>query len=175
MKTLETERLILRPFTLDDAPFMLRALNEPSFHEFIGDRGVRTVGAAREYLEERVMAGYPKGLGMFLVLVKSEDEENVPAGMCGFVDRESLDHVDLGFSFVPEFWRRGFAFESSQAVLAYGQQELGIARVLAIVDPTNRASVSLLEKLGFELEKMIQLSGDDIELKLFGIDLDTET
>jgi RimJ/RimL family protein N-acetyltransferase len=68
VSVLETERLRLRELTLDDAPFILRLLNDPAWLEFIGDRGVRTVEAARDYLSGGPLKMYREhGLGLWLV------------------------------------------------------------------------------------------------------------
>ena len=70
--TLETERLQLREFTLADAPYMLRQLNEPSFIENIADRGVRTLEQAEAYLQKGAIASYQQtGFGFWAVIEKT--------------------------------------------------------------------------------------------------------
>ena len=168
MYVLETARLALRHFWADDAEFILRLLNEPSFLQFIGDRGVRTPDDARRYLVNGPVASYERhGFGLYLVELK---EGRVPIGMCGLIKRESLADVDVGFAFLPEFWSKGYAFESASAVMAHARGALGLGRVVAIVSPDNAGSIRVLEKLGFVFERMIQLPGDEAEIKLFGSD-----
>src|SRR5947207_1049929 len=104
---IETDRLVLRQLTEPDAPFILRLLNEPSFLRFIGDRGVRTLDAARAYILTGPAAMYERhGIGLLLVATKEGD---VPIGICGLIKRDTLDDVDIGFAFPPEFWGKGFA------------------------------------------------------------------
>jgi len=169
LKILETERLLLRRFSAEDAEFILALLNEPSFIQNIGDRNVRTLDDARAYILNGPVASYAKnGFGLYLVLLK---ETNESIGMCGLIKREGLEDVDIGYAFLPKFWSRGYAVEAAQAVKAYAKEVAGLKRIVAITDPANEGSVRVLEKLGLRFEKMIRLSEDDIELKLFAADL----
>jgi ribosomal-protein-alanine N-acetyltransferase len=166
---LETERLRLRELSQDDAEFMLRLLNEPSFIQNIGDRGVRTLDDARAYILGGPVASYERhGFGLWLV---EEKDSGAPAGICGLLKRDALEDVDIGYALVPEHWSKGYALESASAVVAYARDELGLRRVVAITDVDNQRSCGLLERLGFRHERMIRLSGDAQELKLFAADL----
>ena len=168
MKVLETERLILRRLSADDAAPILRLLNEPSFLQFIGDRSVRTLDGAREYIASGPVASYERfGYGMYMTEVKSD---GTPIGLCGLVNRDSLDDVDVGFAFFPEFWKQGYGYESAVAVMDHAKTTLGLTRLVAITAPDNRASVRLLEKLGLSFERMIRLPEDTAESRLFAID-----
>lgn len=164
----ETERLRLRHLVVDDALFILQLLNEPSFIEYIGDRGVRTREDACAYILNGPVASYARfGFGLNLVELKATGE---PMGMCGLLKRETLDDVDMGYAFVPAFWRQGYAREAATAVLTHAHQVLGLKRVVAIVKPQNQSSIRLLEKLGFQYEKMVRLVADGPEIKLFAFD-----
>ena len=168
MNILETERLTLRQFTADDAPFILELVNEPSFIQNIGDRGVRSLEGAVKYIETGPVTSYARnGFGLYLVQLKESGES---IGMCGLIKRETLDDVDIGYAFLPKFWSKGYAVEAALAVKEQGRS-LGLKRLVAIVDPTNQGSIRVLEKLGMKFEKMIRLSADDIELKLFATEL----
>ena len=168
MNILETERLLLRQFSTEDAEFILELLNEPSFIQNIGDRGARTVADASSYILNGPMASYAKnGFGLYLVVLKDTNES---IGMCGLIKRDGLDDVDIGYAFLPKFWSKGYAVESAQAVKTYASDGIGLKRIVAITNPTNESSIRVLQKLGFRFEKMIKLSDDDIELKLFAVD-----
>ena len=165
MNVLETDRLVIRKFSTDDAEFILELLNEPSFLHFIGDKGVRTLADAREYILQGPMASYElHGFGLYLTVLK---EGAVPIGMCGLLKRESLADVDIGFAFLPGFWSRGYALESAQAVKIYGLNTLGLKRIVAITNPDNLASIKLLEKIGLKYERMIRMSADGPEIKMY--------
>lgn len=163
---LETERLILRRLTIDDAEFILELLNDASFLRYIGDKGVRNIDDAVRYLNTGPIASYERfGFGLYLVELKTSGE---PIGMCGLLKRDTLPHVDVGFAFLPTFWSQGYAFESAAAVMAFGREALGLRRIVAITSPENQASISLLEKIGLRFERMIKLGEDQSEVRLFG-------
>jgi RimJ/RimL family protein N-acetyltransferase len=161
---LETERLRLRPLTLDDAPFILRLLNEPSFLESIGDKGVRTLDDARGYIRTGPAASYHRhGFGQDLVELK---ESGVPIGTCGLLRRDQLEHPDIGYAFLPEFWSRGYAVEAAAAVLARAHGALGLDTVLAITSLDNPGSVRVLERIGFRYQRTIDWANGG-QVKLF--------
>jgi len=168
LKVLETDRLILRRLSIGDAEFIIELLNEPSFLRFIGDKGVRTLEDARNYiLNGPVDMYYRLGFGLYLTELK---EGGAQIGICGLIKRDGLEHVDIGFAFLPRFWARGYAYESASAVMAYGKDVLGLRRIVAITSPDNHASARLLEKLGLQFERMIRLSEEAQEVRLFGTD-----
>jgi len=169
MNIIETERLILRKLSADDAPFILDLLNQPSFIQYIGDRGVRTLEDAKQYILKGAVTSYERfGYGLYLTLLKGSE---VPIGICGLVKRDTLKDADIGFAFLPQYWSMGYAFESVSAVLAYTKNTLELKRILGITTPDNAGSIHVLEKAGLIFEKMIRLSEDDVELKLFALDL----
>lgn len=115
---IETERLLLCRLTGDDAPFILELLNQPSFLRYIGDKGVRTLDHAREYIRKGPADSYERrGFGLYLVKLR---DGAVPIGICGLVKRDALEDVDVGFAFLPAFWSQGYALESASAVMIYG-------------------------------------------------------
>lgn len=169
MTVAETSRLILRYLTPNDAVFFCRLVNEPSWLENIGDRGVRTPEDAEAYIRTRYMEAYRTlGFGMYLVESKALAQ---PIGVCGLVERDSLPDLDIGFALLPEFRGQGYAREAAAAVMDLARTSLGLSRLLAITSPGNRASGALLEKLGFRFEGMIRLPPGEEELKLFAVDL----
>jgi ribosomal-protein-alanine N-acetyltransferase len=165
LKILETERLVLRRLNADDAGFILGLLNEPSFLQYIGDKGVRNHDDAVRYILTGPMASYERfGFGLYRVELK---ENGVPIGICGLLKRDTLEDVDVGFAFLPRFWSRGYAVESAAATLAYGRSVLGIKRIAAITNPDNAGSIRVLEKIGFRFDRVIRMSEGEPELKLF--------
>jgi [ribosomal protein S5]-alanine N-acetyltransferase len=168
LNTFQTERLILRPMTAQDADFILELLNDPSFIRYIGDRQVRTIEGAKAYITDGPVASYAKnGFGLYLVELKESSES---MGMCGLIRRNTLQDVDIGYAFLPKFWSKGYAFEAAREMMRYAQDELGLKRLVAVVDPENHPSIHLLEKLGMKFERMVRLSPDDIELKLLALE-----
>ncbi len=170
MYIIETERLALRRMNDADAPFMLDLLNQPSFVENIGDRGVRTLEQARTYIENGPVASYARyGFGLYLVVVKETGEA---AGICGLVKRDGLDDVDIGFALLPNHWKKGYAVESASAVKNHAAAIVGLKRLVAITSPQNWPSIRVLETIGLAFEKMIRLTPEAEELKLFSCSLE---
>lgn len=166
MTVLETERLILRWLSTDDAEFIVELLNQPSFLRYIGDKGVRSNADAVQYIQTGPVASYERfGFGLYLVELK---ETGAPIGICGLLKRDSLPDVDVGFAFLPAFWSQGYALESAAAVMTYGREVLGLRRIVAITSPDNDASIRLLEKIGLRFECLIKLADDQSEVRLFG-------
>ncbi len=165
MIVFETERLTLRHLCEDDAAFILALLNEPSFLQFIGDKGVRTLEDARIYILKGPVEMYDRlGFGLYMTELK---DGHVPLGMCGLIKRDTLEDVDIGFAFLPEFWGQGYACEAAAAVLDYGKEILGLKRIVAITSPDNVASGRLLEKVGLRFDRMIRLTKEGEEVRLF--------
>lgn len=159
MSRIETERLILRQFAMDDAGFVLELVNDPAWLQHIGDRAVRTLADARAYLRKGPLASYARnGFGFNLVELKSTGE---PIGGCGLIKRETLADVDLGFAFLPQFRGIGYAEEAARATLENARQLLGFQRIVAVVSPENTRSIGLLRKLGFSYERSLRLAPDD--------------
>jgi len=162
---LETERLILRRLSTDDAEFVLELLNEPSFLRYIGDRGVRNLEEAKEYILNRLVTSYEQhGFGLYLVELR---ESGIPIGISGLVKRATLPDSDIGFAFLPAYWSKGYAVESAAAVMDYAREVLGLTRIVAITSLDNEASAKLLGKIGLRFERLIKLSEDAEEVKLF--------
>jgi RimJ/RimL family protein N-acetyltransferase len=150
-----------------DSAFIHELVNEPSWIRFIGDKGVKTEQDALRYIENGPMTMYKRrGFGLYIVELKDGRE---PVGICGLIKREGLDDVDLGFAFLPRFWRNGYAFESAAAVMAYGRTALGLRRIVAILSRDNHRSRKLLQRLGFSFERTVKLQPDDEELDLYAI------
>ena len=162
MTVLETERLILRQLNIDDAEFILTLLNEPAFLRYIGDKKVRSLDDARQYILNGPMASYERhGFGLNCVELR---ESHTPIGMCGLLKRVELPEPDIGFALLPDFRSQGFAFEAAEAVLRDARD---LQRILAITSLDNDASINLLERLGFRFEKIVQLSPNGEQLRLF--------
>ena len=166
MILLETERLTLAHLSTEaDAEFILRLLNEPSFLQYIGDKGVRTPDDARQYIISGPAKSYHEnGFGLYRVALKGNDS---PIGISGLIKRDTLPEPDIGFAFLPKYWNCGYALESAVAVMKYAREVLHIERILAITTPDNQASAKLLAKIGLKFERLIRLTSDSPEVKLF--------
>jgi RimJ/RimL family protein N-acetyltransferase len=163
---LQTQRLILRRLEFADAPFVVNLVNQPSFIANIGDKGVRSIEDAHRYLREGPMAMYEQhGFGLWHTARKSD---GAAVGVCGLLKRDNLPDADIGYAFLPEFWKVGFAFEAAEATLRHGAEKFGLKRVIAVVSPGNAGSIRLLEKLGMSFERMFAMRSDEPEVRLYG-------
>ena len=167
MRILDTERLVLRTIALDDAAFYLELVNDPAFIEHIGDRGIRTLDGAREAIANGPIA-MQAALGHSLYVTELKDG-GTPIGMCGLIKRDTLDDVDIGYAFLPQYRGRGYAYEAAAAVFAYAPT-IGIRRLLAITSPSNAGSIALLCKLGLRFQRLAHLTPDDPGTNLYAVD-----
>lgn len=159
---LHTQRLVLREFTLDDAPFLLELLNTPGWLQYIGDRGVRTITDAEHFIADKFIHSYTNTqLGFYLVALQ---ENNTPIGLCGLIKRDSLPDIDLGYALLPPYEGKGYAHEIAAATVAYAKNSLDLRQLLAITQADNAASIRLLEKLGFQYDKMVQQAEESLML-----------
>jgi len=165
MFILETARLRLRELTTSDGEFMLALLNDPDFIRHVGDRGVRTLEGAREYIVKGPMQSYARnGFGLYMVELSGTREK---LGICGLVKREGLTDIDIGFGFLPQYRSQGYAIEAATAIMAQARDELELGRVVAITSPDNARSANVLLKLGLKFEKMITFPGEEKEIRLY--------
>ncbi|SEK71456.1 Protein N-acetyltransferase, RimJ/RimL family [Aquimarina amphilecti] len=165
MKYYETDRLTLRPAAILDASFYLKLLNTPKWLRNIGDRNVKSIKDAEVYITEKMIPQLERlGYSNYTVIRKSD---NIKIGCCGLYDREGIEGVDIGFAFLPEFEKKGYAYESASKMKELGISEFGIKKISAITIPENKSSQKLLEKLDFTFIKMMKIPNDDEDLMLY--------
>ena len=165
----ETDRLFLRPVTVDDAALMLAVWNDPAFIRNVADRGVRTLEQARDAIAsgaEKLFADY--GYGPYSLTLKSTGGQ---IGICGLFRRENFDDPDIGFSLLPDYRGKGYAGEAAIEVVRYARDDLAIATLHAIVSPRNAPSIGLIEKLGLRFQRMVTMPGDNEEISLYSMAL----
>lgn len=162
MESFETERLTLKPALQEDAAFFLQLYNMPKFIQFIGDRNLRTIEDAERYIENRFRPQFDKlGFGNYVAILK-EDQQKI--GAVGIFEREGLDVLDIGFSFLPEFEGKGYAYESASYLKEIIGQKFGLQRISAITTKDNFSSQKLIEKLGLKFRKFVILPEETEEL-----------
>lgn len=166
-RSFETERLIIRPTLPEDGEFIYRLLNTPKWIKYIGNRKVHSIEDGRKYVLNKMIPQLKRlGFSNYTV-IKKEDGQKI--GTCGLYDREGLEGVDIGFAFLPEFEKKGFAYEASFCLKKAAFEEFGLDRINAITLKTNLDSQKLLERLGFRFKEMITLPGENEELMLYSI------
>ncbi|PHR71590.1 MAG: hypothetical protein COA67_06130 [Lutibacter sp.] len=166
---IETERLTITEITINEAPFFYELVNDPTYLQFIPDKNIKSIADAKKHITNKIIKEYEsQGFGFYLVSLK---DSKTPIGMCGLIDRDGLEFMDIGFSFLKEYQGKGFAFESSKGVLDFAKSTLKIDKIAAITTLDNVKSSNLLERLGFKHERNIFIPNDPDELRLFINDL----
>ena len=168
MKVVDTERTTLSTLTVEDAAFYLALINDPTWISNIRDKGIRTIGEAQESIQKEAIASQNTyGFSLFVIRRKSD---NVEMGLCGLIKRDGLKHVDIGYAFLPAYIGQGYAFEAASAVVRYARSAVGLKKLAAITSPDNERSNHLLAKLGFTLEDVVIMPGEERKTNLYGLD-----
>ncbi|MCB0383646.1 MAG: GNAT family N-acetyltransferase [Psychroserpens sp.] len=166
----ETNRLLLSKITVEDAPFLLELMNTPGWIKYIGDRNIKTVKQAETYIENNQLKCYEThGFGYYKIQVKAENLKTI--GTSGLLKRDNLDHVDIGFSFIPNYHGKGYGFEAASEIINLAKTKFNIKTLCAITLPINQPSIHLLEKLGLSYQKTVKPFDNDEELLLFAKNL----
>ncbi len=165
MNSYETERLILKPAEVQDANFFLELYNMPSFIQYIGDRNLRTKEDAENYITNRFIPQIEKlGFGNYVVILK---EDNTKIGAVGIFEREGLDVLDIGFSFLEKYEGKGYAYESANKLKEVAATDFGVHKISAITTKDNFSSQKLIERLGLKFQKMVTIPEDVVELMYY--------
>ena len=169
MKTYETERLILKPTDKEDGGFIFKIMNTPKYYKYIGDRNIRTLEDAENYITQKMMPQYEKmAFGNFTVTLKSDSSK---IGFCGIYVRPSLETPDIGFAFFEEYEGKGYAYEASSLLKQLAKDEFGLKKLSGITVEYNHSSRKLLEKLGLKFQKKFFMEGDPEELMYYETEL----
>jgi ribosomal-protein-alanine N-acetyltransferase len=156
---LETDRLTLRQFVPADLDDFYRLVTDPDVTRYTGDGGPHTQEEVRRGLEERVLADYQKhGFGRWAVVERATGRV---IGFAGLKRQPELGEVDLGYRFFKDYWGRGLATEASRPIVQYGFARLQLSRIIGLVAPEHRASARVLEKLGFQCERVAPYRGEE--------------
>mgnify|MGYP001791937221 CR=1 FL=1 len=165
LKTFETERLILKPTSADDAALILELLNTPKWKEFIGDRNVNNILEAAAYIMNKLVPQIEKlGFGNYTIIRKADGEK---IGSCGLSSREGFEGVDIGFALLPAFENMGYAFEAAHKLKEAAFEEFHLSEISGITVKNNIASRHLLKKLGLKFEKVIEFPNATEEVHLY--------
>ncbi|WP_422104784.1 GNAT family N-acetyltransferase [Winogradskyella sp.] len=161
-KSFQTQRLHIRPVTVEDAPFILELMNTPLWIQFIGDRNVRTIEDAETYIKEKAFSqlethGYTNN-----VVIRVQDD--IKLGTCGVYHREGKEVPDIGFAFLPDYHGQGYAFEAANQLVQEARHNYSLTELSGYTLEENMASRRLLERLGFQLKGVGKLPTSNDEL-----------
>jgi len=167
---LETERLRLRPFTLDDEAAVFALVSDPEIAHFVRFEAHRTPADTRAFLE-LVQQHYRRGDPFAWAIVLREDE--CLMGSCGFVSQApERKSAEIGYWLGTPYWGKGYAAEAARALVRFGFEQIGLERVEAKCFVENRAGQRVIEKLGMKFEgtdRGEMIKGEYPELSRYGI------
>src|SRR5690554_1119791 len=167
-KTFNTERLIIRPTSVQDADFILELFNTPKWIKNIGDRNVHSIEMAKDYILNKMQPQLERlGYSSYTIIRKSN---KIKIGICGLYDREGLNGIDIGFAVLPEYEGKGFTFEAANKIKGAAFNDFGLKIIYAITIKNNIYSQKLLDKLGLELVGITKLPNENKELLLYKIE-----
>lgn len=142
---IETERLLLRTFTKDDAQLIYELNLNPEVIRYTGDP-IKDIDHAQQVLEQVILPQYALyNHGRWAVLVKPALEF---IGWCGLKTRPERNEIDLGYRFLQTAWGKGYATEAAFATIKYGFEKLNLQRIVGRAMPANTGSIKVLEKCG---------------------------
>jgi [ribosomal protein S5]-alanine N-acetyltransferase len=156
--SLTTYRLLIEPLTITDTSFILELVNTEGWLRFIGDRNVRSEADAETYIQ-RILQN--QNICYWVVKLKDGIEK---IGVISYIKRDYLEHKDIGFAFLPQFFNKGYAYEATSGILERVLREDKLTHILATTIPENTSSIRLLEKMGLSFEKEIQVEKDTLHV-----------
>ena len=157
---IETERLLLRPFTSDDLDAFASINADADLMRYIGDGKPQTRAQTEMRLNAILDHWNQHGFGLWAVVDKAS---NALIGFCGLQYLDNTAEIEIGYRLARQFWRMGFATEAAAATLRYAFEVLGLNRIVAVVQPQNFASQSVIKKIGLRYVKDARFYNSDVE------------
>ena len=155
---LQTPRLYLREFTLDDAQLLIDLNSDPEVTRYTGDGPVKDPEDGQRILREIILPQYVNKIGRWAVHLKDTNEF---IGWCGLKHIADLNETDLGYRFFQKHWGKGYATESSKAVMEYGLNTLKLQQIVGRASVANINSIKVLEKCGLLYKEHAVEHGDE--------------
>lgn len=148
---IETDRIILRKFTLEDIDAVFEFGSSKIVNEYTGEVSLKNKEEAKNIIKNIYFKDYKKyGYGRWATVYKPT---NKIIGFAGLKFLPEFDETDIGFRFLPEYWNKGIATEVSEKIIKYGFKHFNLQRIIGIADPKNIGSCKVLEKIGLTFYK----------------------
>jgi len=161
----ETKRLLIKPTQINDAHFILKLYNTPQWINNIGDRKINNLTDAKSYITDKMVSQYDKlGYSNYTVIRKSDSKK---IGTCGLYKRKNSETIDLGFAFLPQYQKKGYAFESTKKLVEITFAIYNLNSLKAVTIKENSSSQKLLDKLGFKQIGLFRIDNDTEDLLLY--------
>ncbi len=157
-QVLSSERLKLCTLNESDADFIFSLLNSPGWKQFIGDRLIHSSADALSYIKK--INENPEAFYWMVQSIETKEK----LGVVTLIRRDYLRHADIGFAFLPEHQKNGFAFEAVKCIIDAIATSTNQTKIAAITIPENSASIQLLLKLNFAQTEIIHKSNEELLL-----------
>ena len=168
--TLETERLRLRPFTLDDEAAVFALASDPAVARFVRFEAHRTRAETRAFLK-LVQQHYEYGDPFAWAIILREDGRLI--GSCGFVSQSpECKSAEIGYWLGKPYWSKGYAVEAARALVRFGFEQMGLERIEAKCFLENHAGQRVIERLSMRFEgtdRSEMIKGEYPELRVYAI------
>lgn len=164
---LETERLIMKPMTADDLPWLVEMRTPEPVNRYLGGPEMQNAEALEKRLPFYLECHEKYGFGFCTMELKANGEK---IGTSGLQPLEETGEIEVGYNLSEKYWRQGFGYECAVAWLKYGFEKAGLERIVAVAHPDNTGSWRIMEKCGMKYEKTEPHYG--IECVFYGISKD---
>jgi ribosomal-protein-alanine N-acetyltransferase len=155
---LETERLLVRAFELDDAPALHRIVSQEEVMRYLPEdvMSIEEVRHVISWLADCYQKNTPECILKFALAVVLKENEKL-VGWCGLGPLEfSPEEIEIFYGLSKDQWGKGIATEAATTVLGYGFETLKLDQIVAVTDPRNAASVKVIAKLGMIYRKKVE-------------------
>ena len=150
MNTIETERLLIRPITQDDLPWLVEMRSPDAVNRYMGGPKMQNAESLTERMKFYLASIEKFGFGFSVMSLKSNGEK---IGTSGLVPLAGTDEIEIGYNLSEKYWRQGYGYECAMAWLRYGFETAGLERIVAVAHPDNTGSWRIMEKCGMRFEK----------------------
>ena len=147
---LETERLLMRKFTIDDLPKLIELRSDPEVYKYLGGTRLQNPEAIEKRMRFYIDCYEKLGFGVCAMIWKETGEM---FGWSGLMPLENTGEIEVGYGMSKEFWGKGIGYECARVWLEYGFEKAGLERIVAVAQPENTGSWRIMEKLGMRYEK----------------------
>ncbi|WP_025562391.1 GNAT family N-acetyltransferase [Psychromonas sp. SP041] len=155
--TITTARLILRPFQSNDFEKAYQLFSDPIVMRF-SLNGPYSAEKCQIFIDQCMLKSKNNEPSLLAVIDK---QTNQLIGSCGFFAQtiQGMAELELGYRLLPHYWGKGLATEAAMAMKSYAFNEMGLTRLISLIETDNIASISVAEKNDFKLEKTMLYDG----------------
>ncbi len=167
---IETESLILRKIEITDTGNLYRLDSDPLVHKYLGNKPISCMSKAKEYIDYIHMQYDTYGIGRWVTIEKSSGDFIGWSGLKMNFEEEMNGHInyyDIGYRFIPQYWGKGYATESSTAARDYFFDKYPDQKLCGLAEIENLASCRVLEKIGLERKNDFLYTKENVTIAWF--------